>query len=136
MTDYEKILAVHDYIINNSVYDTDCLDNELTCDNDHTAIGILFDHNAVCEGYAHAVDIMLRALRIPTIKVSSITHQWNAVYYDEAWYHLDATWDDPVTHNGTDLLEHDYFLITSAELETLDDSDSHDFDTQFVNFIE
>ena len=136
MTDYEKILAVHDYIINTTVYDVDCLENELTCDNDHDAIGVLFDHNAVCEGYAHAMDIMLRALRIPTFKVSSQVHQWNAVYYDGTWYHLDATWDDPVTHNGTNLLEHDYFLITTTELEILDDTDIHDFNTKFAYFID
>ncbi len=136
MDDNDKILAIHDYIINTSEYDLDCLENNATCDNDHTAIGILFDYNAVCEGYAHAMDIMLRALKIPSFRLNSDTHQWNVVYYDGGWYHVDPTWDDPITQNGTDKLIHDYFLITTEELNILDTTDAHDFSTEFVDFIE
>lgn len=136
MTPYDKILAVHDYIINNAVYDEACLDDVNTCDNDHSAIGILFDNNAVCEGYAHTMDIMLRALNIPSFKISSDTHQWNAVYYDGGWYHLDATWDDPVTNDGSNVLRHDYFLIDTATLNTLDTSQSHTYATPYVSFME
>ena len=136
MTDYEKILAVHDYIINNAVYDSDCLENSSLCDNDHTAIGILFDGNAVCEGYAHTMDIMLRALRIPTFKISSEVHQWNAVYVDGEWYHLDATWDDPVSNNGSNTLTYNYFLVSSVELLALDTTDAHTYITTYVNFID
>ena len=32
------------------------------------------------------------------------------------WYHLDLTWDDPVTSSGVDLLEYDYFLIDTIKL--------------------
>ncbi len=135
MTDEDKIKAVHDYVINNSVYDTDCYDNEGTCDNDHTAMGILFDGNAVCDGYSHLVDIMLRALRIPSIRISSSVHQWNGVYNDGSWYHLDATWDDPVSPGGESYLEYDYFLIETTDLFILDDSGSHTYDTKYTNFI-
>lgn len=136
MTDYEKILAVHDYVVNNTVYDTTCYDDINSCDNDHTAIGVLFDEFAVCEGYAHTIDIMLRALQIPTFKISSNTHQWNAVYYDEGWYHLDATWDDPVTNNGNNVLNHDFFLINTVDLLAEDSSSSHDYLTTFLDFME
>ncbi len=136
MTDYEIILAVHDYVVNNTVYDNICYDDLDSCDNDHTAIGVLFDELAVCEGYAHTIDIMLRALRIPTFKISSNTHQWNAVYYDEGWYHLDATWDDPVTYDGHDVLNHNYFLINSEDLLSEDPSSSHDYLTTFLDFME
>jgi hypothetical protein len=136
MTDYEKILTVHDYIINNTVYDSECFDDINQCDNDHTAIGVLFDGFAVCEGYSHTVDIMLRALQIPTFRLSSLSHQWSAVYYDGGWYHLDATWDDPVTMNGSNVLRDNFFLITSAELDVEDSSASHDYNNKFVNFME
>jgi len=134
MTTEEKIQAVHDYIINNAYYDTACYDDPLTCDNDHTALGILFDGNAVCEGYAHLTDIMLRALRIPSFRISSDTHQWNGVYVNDQWLHLDTTWDDPVTQNHQDILRYDYFLITTAELHALDTT-SHTYDTTLVNFM-
>ena len=136
MTDYEKILAVHDYVVNNTVYDTICYDDIDACDTDHTAIGVLFDELAVCEGYAHTIDIMLRALQIPTFKISSSSHQWNAVYYDEGWYHLDATWDDPITSNGNNVLNHYYFLINSAELLEEDPTSSHDYLTTLIDFME
>lgn len=136
MTTNQKILAVHDYIVNLSVYDTACYDNALTCDNDHNAYGILFDQNGVCEGYAHAMDITLRAMRIPSIRISSDTHQWNGVYVDGSWLHLDATWDDPVSSGGEDILSHDYFLISSSTLSTLDTSESHTYDHSYLTFMD
>lgn len=137
MTEYDRILAVHDYVVNHTVYDTACANDINTCDNDHNALGVFQDGNAVCDGYASAMDIMLRSLHIPSIRISSDTHQWNAVYYDQAWYHLDATWDDPVTSNGTNVLQHDYFLITSLELSNLDESTTHDYDDErYTTFIE
>lgn len=136
MTDFDKILSVHDYIINNTIYDSNCYDDIDLCDNDHTALGVLFDNNAVCEGYAHTMDLMLRALRIPTIRLSSSTHQWSAVYFDGAWFHLDATWDDPVTTNGENILSHDFFLLSTEELLLKDTSGSHIYTNEFINFME
>jgi len=136
MSNYEKILSVHDYIVNNTVYDSTCFNDINLCDNDHTAIGVLFDQEAVCEGYAHAIDIMLRALHIPTVRISSDTHQWSAVYYNGGWHHLDATWDDPVTTNGDNVLLHTFFLISSAELVLEDSSSSHEYEHTFINFME
>lgn len=135
MTTEEKIRAAHDYVINNSFYDDECFNDELTCDNDHNAYGIFFDNNAVCEGYAHSIDILLRAMRIPTFRLSSQTHQWNVVYVSGGWFHLDATWDDPVIAGGGSLLLHDYFIITTAQLHTLDATDTHVYDTTYSLFI-
>ena len=42
------------------------------------------------------------------------------VYLDGKWYHLDLTWDDPLTTSGKNMLLHDYFLITDKELTKLD----------------
>lgn len=71
--------------------------------------------------------LFLDRLNIPNYKISSENHIWNLVNVDNNWYHLDLTWDDPVTSNGTDVLEYDYFLITTTELEELE-SDQHNFD--------
>lgn len=136
MSDYDKILTLHDYIINLSRYDSLCLEDETTCDNDHTAYGILFDNNGVCEGYAHTMDIFLRILGIPSFRLNSTIHQWNVVYVEGSWLHLDLTWDDPVSDAGNDILSHDYFLITTETLESLDDSITHDFTNPYVDFIE
>ncbi len=134
MSKEDQILAVHDYIVNNAYYDEQCYLDSLTCDNDHSAYGILFDGNAVCEGYAHLADIMLRALGIETFRVSSETHQWNAVYVNDQWLHMDTTWDDPVVTHGPDIIRYDYYLITTSELFALDTA-SHTFDTTILNFM-
>ena len=135
MTTEEKVRAAHDYVINTSYYDEECFIDEITCDNDHNAYGIFFDNNAVCEGYAHSMDILLRAMRIPTFRLSSETHQWNVVYVNGGWFHLDATWDDPVISGGGSLLLDDYFLITTSQLHTLDTSSTHTYDTTYSAFI-
>ena len=51
-------------------------------------------------------------------RVASEAHTWNAVEIDGKWYHLDLTWDDPVTVGVPDLnlLEHSFFLISTKDL--------------------
>lgn len=136
MTTNEQIKAVHDYVVNNSVYDEECFNNPATCDNDHNAYGVLFDNNAVCEGYSHAVDILLRALRIPSLRISSETHQWNGVFIDGEWLHLDATWDDPVIPGGASVLIYDYYLIDTITLHSNDTTSTHIFELTYFGFIE
>ena len=38
-------------------------------------------------------------------------HAWNLVNVDGKLYHIDTTWDDPVSSDGRDLLRYKYFLI-------------------------
>ena len=127
--DRDKILMLHDYIINNTQYDVVRADNG-TSDYDSTRIyGLLFEHYAICGGYADTMAVLLDRIGIPNYKISSDTHVWNAVYIDGAWYHLDLTWDDPITNNGRNILDHSYFLIDNYKLDELSkDSKDHIFD--------
>ena len=43
------------------------------------------------------------------------------------WYHLDLTWDDPITSNNQDILEYTYFLVDNNKLLTAG-NDQHQFD--------
>ena len=70
--------------------------------------------------------IFLNYYNIPNYKVVSENHVWNAVYINNAWYHLDLTWDDPILSNGENVLEHSYFLITTEKLKSLDTT-QHNF---------
>lgn len=128
MTDENKIKVIHDYIINNTKYDTNRSDNKVTTYHSDTAYGALIEHYAICGGYADSMQLFLDYLQIPNIKISSENHIWNLVYINDNWYHLDLTWDDPVTSDGKDVLEYDYFLITNEELKSLE-TDQHIFDT-------
>ena len=126
MTKKDKIKTFHDYIINNSVYDKDfCIsENELECittspyqaDN---AYGVLFEHKGICSGYTDLMAIFLTQLGITNYRVTNDEHTWNAVYLDNNWYHLDATWDDPISDK--DILDHTYFLITTIEDSKLEE---------------
>ena len=117
----EQIKQVHDYIINNTKYDTKRSDDKLNVYQSDTAYGALIEHYAICGGYTDSMKIFLDRLNIPNYKVSTENHVWNLVYVNDKWLHLDLTWDDPVVLEDTDknILDYDYFLITTEELEAL-----------------
>ncbi|MBO4592172.1 MAG: hypothetical protein J5684_06405 [Eubacterium sp.] len=103
MPDYEKELAVHDYLINTCDYASSISDEK----DEFTAYGVMLNKKAVCEGYARATTLLLKLCNIETelisgkitdYKTGEVTdekHVWNLVKIDGKWYHLDTTWDDP-----------------------------------------
>lgn len=121
MSDIDKIKAFHDYIINNTRYDSSY---DLYTDKDnypthpYNAFGLLSEGKAICSGYSDVMAIYLNKIGIPNYKIASDEHVWNYVYVNNNWYHLDLTWDDPVTNNNTNVLLYDFFLITPNELLT------------------
>jgi len=137
-TDYDKILAIHDYIINNTKYNIEDENKKNTASS--TAIGVLFHNLATCNGYTDAVSLLLDRIHIPNIRISNDKHIWNLVYMNNEWLHLDATWDDPINKldYNKNILTHDYFLKTTKEFEQiglLKPENQHDFNKQIYNFI-
>lgn len=120
MTDKEKIIAIHNYIIETTTYDTEYLDANLEdIDNpSHKAIGPLYYHKALCGGYTDTMALFLNKLKIPNYRISSESHIWNYVYLDNNWYHVDLTWDDPITDDGSNLVLDNFLLITTEKLES------------------
>lgn len=129
----KKIEAIHDYIIENSVYDEERAEaiknnKQLSLQEpSHKAIGPLIKGKALCSGYSDAMALFLNKLGIKNYKISSTNHVWNFVYVDGTWYHLDLTWDDPVVSTKENLLLHDFFLISTEELQKIDLT-QHEFD--------
>ena len=123
MSDYDKIKLFHDYIINNYEYD------ENKGYRSYSAYTLITKGKAICGGYSDIMAIYLSRLGIKNYKISSASHIWNYVYLDGKWYHLDATWDDPVASDGKPHLLHNFFLITTSELHKLDTIE-HNFDTK------
>ncbi len=120
------IKIIHDYIINNSKYDSDKSNKNIDKYSSSIAYGPLVEGYGLCGGYTDAMAIFLDYYEIPNYKVISENHIWNAVYLDKVWYHLDLTWDDPVTSDGSDVLEYNFFLISTKELEELE-TNQHGF---------
>lgn len=127
MSNEDKIKEVHNYIINNSKYDKDRSDNNIVKYKSDTAYGSLLEGYSLCGGYTDAMELFLEDMGIKNYKISSENHVWNAVYLNDAWYHLDLTWDDPITTDGSDILEYNFFLITTSELSELE-GEQHNYD--------
>jgi len=119
----DKILKIHDYIINNTKYDI-----EKSNDYSYNAMGPLFKGSAVCSGYADLMAIFLSKFGVKNFKVASDTHVWNAVLINGEWLNIDLTWDDPITKDSNvDTLLHQFFLVNTEKLLEFDTKD-HNFD--------
>ncbi len=121
MSTKQKIKTIHDYIINETNYDTLKTKNiKDTTYKSNTAYGVLIEHYGICSGYSDTMTIFLDKLNIINYKISNDQHIWNLVYLNGDWLHLDLTWDDPVSNKN--ITRDNYFLITTNTLKKLDDN--------------
>ncbi|WP_147566786.1 transglutaminase domain-containing protein [Clostridium tyrobutyricum] len=122
MSDYDKELALHDYLVNNCQYDQRVIDGTIpdNSDNTYNAYGALINGSAVCQGYADAMYRLLKGVGIESMSVSGTAtngvetenHAWNIVKIGGQYYQLDATFDDPSYKDGSNHPTHDYFNVT------------------------
>ena len=127
---YETVKAVYEYIILSTDYSLDSPDNQNIC-------SVFLDGKSVCNGYAKAVQYLLRYAGIPCIIVNGnaggSAHAWNIVEIDGAYYHMDATWGDPSYYsqdeeekNGAPDIDYSYLNLTTAEI-----TKNHNIDQTF-----
>ena len=125
MSDLEKMLYLHDYLVREVDYDL----SDVFPGYVYRPEGVFVHRSAVCQGYAEAYSLLLTRLGYTSRVVSSsaMNHAWNMVLLDGTWYHVDVTWDDPT--NGFDgdfcrggYVRHDYFLKSDAEMRDLEHS--------------
>lgn len=128
MSDLEKALAIHDVLVRECDYDYINYLNNTLPEASFSAYGALVNGVSVCQGYALAYMDLLKHLDIPCVVVSSysMNHAWNMVYLDGSWFHVDATWNDPVIQNNDYTIEgrvgHQYFLASDSEITMLSHS--------------
>ena len=110
--DYDKVLALHDWICSYMYYDTDSLNSDDT--PPYYATEIVKSRKAVCLGFATLMAALCRSIDIPCNVVSGYAlgvsggssvwsdattdseeqnHAWNEVYVDGRWIIVDPTWD-------------------------------------------
>lgn len=129
MSDYEKVKAIHDYLVIHVNYDYENLENDTLPDDAFTAEGALIKNSAVCEGYAKAFSYLCEKAGLQVELVYGIAkddtheeyHAWNQVCVDSLWYNIDVTWDDPFLNgenvtDGSNMI-YDYFLVPDSALE-------------------
>ena len=123
MSTKDKIKAFHDHVVNNTIYDDS--NKERASD----AYELLSTGKSICGGYSDTMSIYLSKIGVQNYKISSDNHVWNLVNLDGKWYHLDMTWDDPVASDGNQYLLHNFFLIDTNTLLSLDTVE-HSFDKE------
>ena len=134
--DYDKAVAIHDWVCNNIYYDWDSYSSKNYTGMDTSALGTLHSKRSVCDGYANLTAALLRAAGVPAKKISGFAlgvssdywpenydpnkdtnHAWNEFWANGRWVILDTTWDsDNVWRNGgieknTGLRGYHYFDI-------------------------
>lgn len=124
-TTYQKVKSIHDFLIDDIEYDSD-----YKSVGRYTLYGALIEKKCVCEGYAKAFKYLANAAGINCEIIqgeatnsygSTESHAWNCVEVANAWYQLDATWDDPVVIGGKGIIfnktKYKYFLKGTATFE-------------------
>lgn len=137
VSDYEKVLTIHDWVCSNIWYDYDLL-NDSTDNYNVGALDTLHSKRSLCQGYASLTAALLRAVNIPakvvngyalgngtdgqwnkkTLETKEVNHAWNEAYVDGRWIVLDTTWDsnniyqDGEFYSPEDIPSHLYFDVT------------------------
>lgn len=118
--DWQTALNLHDWLTTHVYYDSGY--------TFYGAEDALFRGYGVCDSYSKAYEFLLDEAGFESVRVTSNNHAWNAVKINGAWYHIDATWDDP---SGSDQAvsgyeRHDYFCLNDELIfGLLDNNASH-----------
>lgn len=88
MTDGEKALAMHDWIVTHCSYG-------VTQHRD-MAYGVLVQQEGICRGYARAFAYLAQAAGLASEYTFSteLLHAWTLTQLDGSYYCIDPTWDD------------------------------------------
>lgn len=138
MTDFQKELAVHDWIVEHSSYDQTVHSNAGHSGRTgyRDPYGILVGGYGNCLGYSTTFQLLMDLCDVECITVvgaafdSLEDHAWNMVKLDGEWYCVDVTWDDPTMGNGNtnSVVRHRYFNVTSQHMRDTD----HQWDYLYV----
>lgn len=119
-TPHEKVLYLHDLLIEDVTYSTGTEVAGKTVYNDlaYTAYGAIVKGDAVCEGYSKAMSYLCTKMGIENMLVTGTSreqgHMWNLVCLEDKWYHIDTTWDD--AERSIDYPLHTYFCVTDEQI--------------------
>jgi len=124
-SDFDKSLAIFDYIVLNTSYNYDAADNMDEYPRSSTIEGVFLDGTAICSGYSKAYQYLLKAVGVDSVYVTGqaqtpdgkLGHAWVLQETDGYYYFTDATWGDSYEKTKrTDFVNHTYFCTTNDEL--------------------
>ena len=121
MSDFEKVVAIYDYLALNVTYDHAVA--EYAKKDDHadigkfaafTSYGALINKIAVCDGIASAFEILCKTEGIECVEVMGSAggggHAWNKVRIGGQWYNVDATWSH-IQIGNINYVSHRYLCV-------------------------
>lgn len=96
MSELEKVLAIHEWVVRECDYDYANYLNGAIPNESYYPDGVLNKGLAVCNGYMLTMTKLLTENGVACYNVSSksMNHGWNIVKVDGKYYHVDSTWDD------------------------------------------
>ncbi|MFJ7736717.1 transglutaminase domain-containing protein [Lysinibacillus sp. NPDC097287] len=113
LSNFEKVKAAHDFIVLFTEYSSQSINSQ------YSPYTLLTENKAVCQAYALVLYRMLEKLglevRYVTGDAKEQLHAWVLVNLDDAWYHIDVTWDDPVPDKANEV-RYNYFLLSDEQL--------------------
>jgi len=117
-SDIEKVLFFHDYIVLHFEYDRRLYTQGSDYVN-YDIYNMLKEDTGVCMAYQLLLMALLDEVGVESSYAENGGHIWNVVKINNKWYHVDATWDDPIKsstdHNGYHgLVEHATFMKSDA----------------------
>ena len=121
-SDIQKEKQIHDLICKNVYYDKQFAESSFEC------VGPLLFGKGVCSGISKAAKLLFDHLGLKTIYIygeasenaentgndAETSHAWNLVFLDNAFYHLDITFD--LTISSNDIIRYDYFNLSDSEI--------------------
>lgn len=138
LTDYQRELALHDWMLAWAEYDPGALDNNpqgSPMPHNDNPYGFLTGKKGICLGYASTFQLLMEMSGIECVTVHGMSHgnteehAWNLVKLEGDWYAVDVTWDDPVASFSVPRsMAHQYFNVTSEYLRQTD----HQWDASAV----
>lgn len=135
-TELEKAKIAHDLIIRKVKYDPKYLeDPEHPATPFHqSAYSVFCDSYTVCAGYTKAFALLMCAVGMDAVSVTSPGHAWNIVCLNSAWYYVDCTWDDMDGANGLECI-YTYFGLSKETLDRMDLSQYHKEEDFYKGFL-
>lgn len=113
LSELQKIQAAHDFIVLTTEYSKE------TKGSQYSPYTLLTENKGVCQAYALVLYRMLEMLGFEVQyvpgKVGEQLHAWVLVKLDNAWYHIDVTWDDPLPDRKGEV-RYNYFLVSDRQL--------------------
>ena len=99
--DFETLINIHNWVLSKCTYDEEY--------HYYSAESLFLLGTGVCNSYARAFDLLLKAAGIPSRRIAGYAfdnyyngHAWNAANIDGKWHLYDCTWEDTESNNQYD----------------------------------